>query len=262
MNCKYIAHNIIDFIDNNLDKKTCQKIENHITTCQNCSELQTRFQTLFNAINTNIEEVSDAALKADFEAMLAEEKMKIQILKIPSIAKSKKLWKIPLQVAATLTLMLTCYFYGRNEKNNSHYKEMVFVKKEKSQMQTIATLSLIENESASKRLQAVNYAKALIHPDSDILNVLITKMNNDKHVNVRLAAANALSKFTANNKVRLALIKTLEIEKNANMQIELIQILVDIEDRRAIPIMKKLLKKTDTPAYIKEQINLELKQLI
>jgi HEAT repeat protein len=129
-------------------------------------------------------------------------------------------------------------------------------------MQTIAALSLMENESASKRLQAVSYAKTVAQPNNEILKVLIAKMNNDKHTNVRLAAAIALAKFAENTNVRHALIKTLETEENANMQIELIQILVDIEEKRVIPVMKKLLRNNETPSYIKDQINSELKQII
>ena len=262
MNCKEIKHIIADYPDNNLNQVTKALVEEHIESCLSCTQIYQEFVHLIDTINQVQEELPDNDLELSFNNMLAKEKLTIKTSKSIVFKPKNNVFKSLLQVAATILLMISCYLLGNNKDNVSKAKEIAALKQEKAEMQTIATLSLIENESASKRLQAVSYAKAITKPDNEILKVLITKMNNDKHTNVRLAAANALSKFAENTNVRQALVKALETEENANMQIELIQILVDIEEKRAIPTMKKLLQNTETPTYVKDQINSELKQII
>lgn len=262
MNCKDIEHLITDYQDNNLDHLTKKNIEEHLKSCASCTQMRQEFIHLIDTINQVQEELPDKDLELNFNEILTKEKLALKTSKSIVLKPKSKGLRPTLQVAATILLMLSCYLFGNYKNNASNAKEIAVLKQEKKEIQTIATLSLMENESASKRLKAVSYAKAFVQPDNEILNVLIAKMNNDKHTNVRLAAANALAKFAENDNVRQALIKTLETEENANMQIELIQILVNIEEKRAIPTMRKLLENIETPTYVKDQISSELKQII
>lgn len=261
MNCKEIKHLIVDYQENNLDHTSKVLVEEHLKSCTNCIQIHKEFKHLIDTINQVQEELPDNDLEHNFNEMLAKEKLAFKT-SVKVLRPKNKLFKSILQVAAVLLLMFSSYLFGSYESSTSQINEIVTLKQEKREMQTIATLSLMENESASKRLQAVSYAKAFTKPDHEVLSVLIAKMNYDRHTNVRLAAANALAKFAENTDVRQALIKTLETEENANMQIELIQILVDIEEKRVIPAMEKLLQNKETPGYIKDQINSELKQII
>lgn len=261
MNCKETNQLISDYQQNNLDHISKVLVEEHLKSCARCMKVHQEFEHLIYTINQVQEELPDDELELSFNNMLTKEKLALKNSKKVLKTKNKMLKPI-LQMAATLLLMMSCYFLGSYKNNASKSKEIATLKKEKIEIQTKSMLSLIENESASKRLQAVSYVKEISQPDNEILKVLIAKMNNDKHTNVRLAAANALAKFAQNTNVRKALIKTLETEENANMQIELIHILVDIEEKRVIPVMKKLLKNKETPNYIKDQISLELKQII
>lgn len=262
MNCKEIKHLLTHYQDNSLDQANKILVEEHLKGCLSCTQIHQEFNHLIDTINQVQEELPDKELELNFNEMLAKEKLTLKTSKLMPLKANNRVFKSILKIAAAILLMISSYLYGSYKDNASKIKEIATLQQEKKEMQTIATLSLMENESASKRLQAVSYAKAFAQPDSEILRVLIAKMNNDRHTNVRLAAANALAKFAENINVRQALIKTLETEENANMQIELIQILVDIEEKRVIPTMEKLLQNTETPSYIKDQINLELKQII
>ncbi|WP_299111488.1 zf-HC2 domain-containing protein [uncultured Winogradskyella sp.] len=262
MNCKEIKYLITDYQDNNLDQAIKTLVEEHLNSCLSCKQIHQEFIHLIDTINQVKEDLPDNDLELSFNDMLAKEKLALKTSKSIVLKQKNKVIKSILQAAAVILIMISCYLFGNHKSNTSQINEIATLKQEKTEMQTIATLSLMENESASKRLQAVNYAKNFSQPNNEILRVLIAKMNKDRHTNVRLAAANALAKFAENTNVRQALIKTLETEENPNMQIELIQILVDIEEKRAIPTMKKLLQNRETPSYIKDQINSELKQII
>ena len=84
----------------------------------------------------------------------------------------------------------------------------------------------------------------------------------DKNTNVRLAAAETLSKFSSEEIVRDALIKSLETDKNTSVQIELIEILAKIQEKRAIKPMEKMLNSEETPLYVKQQLQLNLPSLL
>lgn len=263
MNCKQIEERLIDYLDGNLDQKEHQIITAHLTTCNDCQESLEEFQLIFDGIDNDIEELPDESIQLNFVQMLEKEKGKLDESKVVSLNKSSKNnWRTALQIAATVAIVVSAYFYGKQQNNASFSQEMAVLEKEKVQLKQEVTISLIENESASKRLQAVNYAEEFEKPGNEILKALINKMFYDDHINVRLAAAEALTKFSDSEMVRKALIDALEMEQDPGMQIELIQILVSIQEKRAIPSMEKLLQNEETPGYVKDQVTIGLPSLI
>ncbi len=263
MNCNKIEERLIDFIDHNLDQETHQKTEEHLKDCKSCSSALHELQIVFEAMSSDPKELPNKSLQTNFEKALANEKELLANSSVISIGKKTNTsWKTAIQIAATIALVLSGYFFGKFQNNEFFSKEIAVLKKEKTQMKEVMTISLIENESASKRLQAVNYAEEFEKPGNDILKALINKMNYDDHINVRLAAAEALAKFSDSEMVRKALIHAMDLEKDPSMQIELIQILVSIEEKRAVPSMEKLLQEEETPDYVKDQVKIGLPNLI
>ena len=77
-------------------------------------------------------------------------------------------------------------------------------------------------------------------------------MNTDDNSNVRMAAIQALSKFTDESAVLDALVSSLEIQTDPLLQITLINILVDLKEERAVETMKKLLEQEETHETVKK----------
>lgn len=263
MKCSQIEERLIDYLDNNLDQEEHRIIAAHLTTCSSCQESLQELRLVFDGINNDPVELPDGSIQLNFEEMLHKEKETLSNPKIVSLHKNPKhSWKTVLQIAATVALIVSAYFYGKQENNESFSEEMAVLEEEKVQLKQEVTISLIENKSASKRLKAVNYAEEFEKPGNEILKALINKMFYDDHINVRLAAAEALTKFSDSEMVRKALIDALETEQDPGMQIELIQILVSIQEKRAVPSMEKLLRNEETPSYVKDQVTIGLPSLI
>ncbi|MGB0892253.1 MAG: HEAT repeat domain-containing protein, partial [Flavobacteriaceae bacterium] len=123
-------------------------------------------------------------------------------------------------------------------------------------------LAMLENQSASKRILAVSNSEKINQPDTKIIEALIQRLYYDKNTNVRLAAAETLAKFSSQEMVKTALIKSLETEKVASVQIELIQILAKIQEKRALEPMQKLLQKEETPNYVKQELAYNIPSLL
>ncbi|MEZ0609069.1 HEAT repeat domain-containing protein [Fibrella sp. WM1] len=94
--------------------------------------------------------------------------------------------------------------------------------------------------SASDRIHAVNQSSELGQADREITQLLINTLNFDANVNVRLAACQALLRFEGEEGVREALIQSLRIQKDPNVQLTLIEALVAIKEKRATPEMQWL----------------------
>ena len=59
-------------------------------------------------------------------------------------------------------------------------------------MRQMVALSLMQEQSASERLRGVSWAMPRAVDDTEVLSALLTTVNQDPNVNVRLAAVDAL----------------------------------------------------------------------
>ena len=104
-------------------------------------------------------------------------------------------WKQAFQVAASIIFMFGGYFLEVILLNNQQIKRFQHYNKKQLELRQDMMLAMIENQSPSKRIQAVNFTESFAKPDTKILEALIGRMQYDGNVNVRLAAAEALSEF-------------------------------------------------------------------
>src|SRR5690606_37480950 len=130
------------------------------------------------------------------------------------------------------------------------------------ELKTEMTLAMLDNRSASKRIQAVSYSEEINMPDNKILVAIIGRLHKDDNVNVRLAAAEALSRFQKNLLVKDAFIEALETEENPDVQIAVIQFLTYVKEKRSVAPMKKLLNQPEVPGYVKLQVNKGIAQIL
>ncbi len=257
MTCTEIENRLIDYINQELDAKTSDAITHHLDTCFSCQKDLEELKKIYHDIEQVPIVIPDNSLRENFESMLQQE---ISLEKKKDIKSFN--WKTVFQIAATIVLMLSSFFYGKLQSQKEHDYELASINAEKQEYKQQMTISLMDHNSASKRLLAVNYVEDIEHPNTAILEALITKMHYDNHINVRLAAAEALSRFSKNEKVRKALIHALERESEPDMQIELIQILVNIQEKRAVPSLERLLHDQKTLDYVKDQAKIGLPKLI
>ena len=258
MNCTNIENKLVDFIDGTLSKEEANDIQNHIESCASCKNAFEETSTLFTAFTNEPIAQPSKNLKTSFEEMLAKEKQaqtKVITLQTPK----KNNYKSLLQIAASVAILFTGYVFGGYQESKSSQQELAIHQKQHKENMLLA---MIDNSSPSKRIKAVNYTEELTTPDTKILEALIDRMHNDSNSNVRLSAAEALSKFTNSELVRTSLIKTLTTEQNPSIQVEVIQILVEIQEKRALDPMKKILEQPEAPNYLKTQVNIGIAKLV
>ena len=108
--------------------------------------------------------------------------------------------------------------------NNSYASnEIKQLRSEVSDLKKTAMFTMLKGGSSSERIQAVSYVDDLDKADDNVIDVLVQTLNNDKNVNVRMAAAYALSKFAGQKSVSDSLVKSLSKQSDPILQVTLNQ---------------------------------------
>lgn len=126
--------------------------------------------------------------------------------------------------------------------------------------QTVA-LSLMDKQSASSRLQGISWSSQVDRPDQELLTALMTTLNRDQNINVRLASLDALEKFTGDPVVRKALEQSIPLQQSPLVQIALIDALVHIRDSGAAKQLKELSGDTAVDAAVRQRAQWGLQKL-
>jgi hypothetical protein len=129
-------------------------------------------------------------------------------------------------------------------------------------MKNVLHFDQVQQTSASERIRAVNQATELSQADQEITQLLINTMNFDDNVNVRLAACEALYRFKNEPGVREAFIQSLKIQTDPNVQLVLIDILVDIKEKRAVDEMQRLIQDKNTMKVVRHKAEQGIGDLI
>jgi hypothetical protein len=255
-NCKKIELLLIDFVDKTLNPEETLFVKTHLESCKSCSEEVDRLVILFEEMNKIPKEIPDQLLRQNFETMLKNEKQKVVSAGLAMAKPELRIrWFYSTfgQIAAGFALLITGMVLGLLiSSNHPGLSQTEDLKKEITEMKDMLILTKLDQPSASQRIMAANYLEEMTAPDKKILEALINTMNTDNNSNVRMAAVNALSKFKEQQLVKDALVETLSIQTDPIIQISLINILVEIQDKRAVDKMKELLEKNSTNESVKK----------
>lgn len=129
-------------------------------------------------------------------------------------------------------------------------------------VRTELVISLVDQPSASKRLQALSEASKLSEATDQVINALFKMLNSDPNVNVRLAAVSALSNYVENPKVREGLVLSITMQDSPMVQIALADLMVTLKEQKSINSMETLLQKPDINQAVKQKLEESINQII
>jgi hypothetical protein len=165
-------------------------------------------------------------------------------LRLPRVL---KYWR----VAASITLLLTSLWAGnhyRERRATQQDPEIATLRRELQEMKTV----LAANSSASDRIRVVSQDFSAVQ-DEEVIDMLIKTLYQDPNINVRLAACEGLYQFKDKPRVRLAFIQALEKQTDPMVQITLIDILVSLQEKKALEPLKQLTEKENLLPAVKQK---------
>ncbi|WP_031495005.1 HEAT repeat domain-containing protein [Bryobacter aggregatus] len=193
--------------------------------------------------------------RRDFDAMMTRETGRVAVQSIP-------FWKQPMIAwAAAAAFAIGGFFSGTYFGGQKPKSELGELREEMRGMRSMVAMSLLQQQSAVDRLRGVNYSVRLDNPDDEVVTALIQTLRGDSSVDVRLAAADALRKYSGRPKVRSAIVDSLTMQDSPLMQLALIDALVDFRERRAEPQLERLASEGGIDPTVKQRIEKALKEL-
>lgn len=270
MKCNDATELFPDYLAGTLDDATRDEMQAHFTSCNACLHEAESLSAIWQKLGNLPEEDPGAALRARFYTTLASYQQEMNRSKgTPRLRETFNEWLehlFPRQPAFQFALALILAGFGfflgqRFHADDGGKQEISQLRNEIQGMRQLVTLSLLQQQSPSERLRGVSWSSQVGQPDSEILDALLQTLNYDPNVNVRLAAVDALSKFSNNEIVRQGLVQSLLQQRSPLIQIALIDLMVEHQERQAVEPLKQLQQGKLINQAVRQRIEWGIQQL-
>ncbi|WP_210516771.1 HEAT repeat domain-containing protein [Hymenobacter terricola] len=263
------------YVEHSLPAAEAERVAAHLPTCPGCQLQVTQLRALSDDLDAALPEVPRTALRANFIAMLEQQKAQLKpeatfaAPPAPPEAKVVSMWPTALannwlRIAASIVLIAAGVLLGRNLHWGAQPPADLAANTRPAHAELAQALTGSNGNtvSASDRIQLVTNSSRQNEPGDPTVQVLINTLNFDPNPNVRLAACEALYRLRDDSRVREALVHSLPIQTDPNVQITLIDMLVSMRVRRAVPQLERLAKRPDALPVVRAQAEAGIGKLI
>jgi len=271
MNCEEIGELLPDCLQGRLSPDRAGVVEKHLAECAACGEEA----ALWKKLALLPEEQPSPALESRFKAMLesyqegrwektslAAEKIKTPVPMLWGLGNWRQL---PAAGIVWACLFLVCGFLiGRQSDRGDSTevkKQLADLQGELAATRQTVALSMLQQQSASQRLEGVSWSTRLPEPDPKVMGALMHTVRFDNSVDVRLAALDALGRYADRPEVRRELVDVLQTTQSPMVQVALIDLLVDLHDKSAVPQFKKFQQDPHVNPTVKKRVDWGIQQL-
>ena len=273
MNCESTKAQLADYLTGQLPEAEHLALEPHLAGCPACSEELEAVQRVWRTLGQATTPEPSPNLRPEFYAMLAGFK---DTLGTESTYSPKGLWRwlralqLPqpaLRLAYSVALLAAGVAGGYWLNNQpkalpTGQQQLAALTAQVGETRQLMLLALIDNPSATERLRAVSYTKELNGAaDTKVTEALLSTLNHDDNVNVRLATLEALAPLAADPNVRLGLVHTLTKQESPLVQSALADVMVQLQERRSVPRLRALLKQANLDNTVKSKIEESIQTL-
>ncbi|MDB5236283.1 MAG: repeat protein, partial [Hymenobacter sp.] len=219
MNCEQTKDQLVDYLSSQLSEAEQAALTAHLAECGECREELQAVQGVWLTLGQVRAPEPGPSVRPEFYAMLASFKEEVKATPDYSL---KGLWQWWLNLDVPRPILRAAYslcllgvgligglWLNRKPQAGGEQQQITALATQVSQMRQVMLLSLIQNPSATERLRAVSYTKDLGDPNAKVVSALLSTLDNDPNVNVRLATLEALAPLAEDPQVRLGLVRSL-----------------------------------------------------
>jgi len=267
MKCEEIAELLPDYLQEGLAAEQKKIVEGHLESCVECSEVA----GLWKKLALIPDEQPSAAGRERFEVMLqayltgrGEEGGTRRVPERGASAWSVFQWlRSPVgAVAWSIALVALGTYLGLqlgSAKSNS--QDLAAMHTELTNMRQMVALSMLQQQSASQRLEGVTWTRREGQLDPQVLSALVHTLRYDQSVDVRLAALDALSRHAGQPQVKKTVVDALQEQQSPLVQVALIDQLVEWRDAEAAPRLEKLRQTPNLNPTVRQRADWAISKL-
>jgi len=235
MKCEEIGELLPDYLQGSLKAEQDVLVERHIAECADCREEV----AIWKKLSLLPVEQPSAGSRERFEAMLRAYQTGRNDRGATGVGRENRgsVWswlRSPVgAVAWSAALLIVGVFAGNyfgNKTTHTNQDEIKAMHTELTNMKQMVVLSMLQQQSASERLQAVSYSRREDQLDPQVMSALVHTLRYDGSVDVRLAALDALSRHGAQPQVHKGVVDALQEQQSPLVQVALIDLMVEWRD--------------------------------
>jgi hypothetical protein len=213
----------------------------------------------WEALGTLPKEQPSAAMRARFYQKLHA----LTKTAAPSAPSWFSKWRLrPIQqFGLGLVLFTMGIFVGHAVDSSRVSQQLSQLHEEVRNMRQTVALSLLDRQSANARLEGVSWGTRVERPDREVSTALLTALNHDANVNVRLSSVDALTGLANDPAIRGALLDSIPTQESPLVQIALIDALVQIHDTAASGELTRIAHDAQYNANVRQRAEWALQKL-
>jgi len=255
MTCEDMEMRMTEYWNGTLSVTEEAACKGHLAACEACRAETERLGSLWRDLGQLPLPEPSPAVRERFHAMFAAQRYENARPGRPAF---QWVW----QAAAAVVLVLGGSAAGYSLRSNRMATaEVAQLREEVGGMRQLVALSLLQEQSASERLSGVSWAYRVEPSDTQVLSALLTAVNHDPNVNVRLAAVDALRPFAASQSTRDSVMRALPAQTDPIVQVALIDLLVDLKEKEAAPALERVAMDGSTDVGVRQRAQWALERL-
>lgn len=259
MNCEELKRNFVEYWRGSLSPAELESFEAHLGSCEQCRAEAEGLKHIWSTLGEMPEAEPGLGARTRFYATLRD-------LERREVERGRRFWWLrhPAFQAAAAVALLVIGLAGGLLIGNMPARDsgqVAQLRTEVNNMKQLVTLSLLQQQNASDRLRGVNWSYRVEQSDTEVLSALLTTVNHDPNVNVRLAAVDALRNFADSPVGRHGLVQALNKQTSPMVQIAILDQLVEMHEKSAKPAINTLMGADGVNPEVKQHSTWALRQL-
>jgi anti-sigma factor RsiW len=267
MNCEQIAALLPDYLQGHLPAEQNSSVQLHVEQCAECRD----DVAVWNKLALLPAEEPSLASRERFDALLQAYRSGRDDRAIPGSDAQRRAsfwdafrwlrspaWAVAWSMALVI---LGVYVGSRIGASDTHPQDLAAMHAELTNMRQLVALSMLQQQSASGRLEGVTWTRREEQLNPQVLSALMHTLRFDPSVDVRLAALDALSRHAAQPQVRSNVADALQEQQSPLVQVALIDQLVEWRDRQAAPHLQKLRQDPNLNPAVRQRADWAIRQL-
>jgi anti-sigma-K factor RskA len=260
MKCEQISELLPDYLQGNLSPEQHHRVEEHLEHCAECSEEV----VIWKKLSLLPVEQPSPASRVRFEAMLQayQAGRSNQFTHNSERGKNSSAWNLfhwlrsPLGAMAwSAALLAIGIFTGlRLAGPKPPSPDIAEIQKELASTKQLVVLSMLQQQSASARLEGVTWSTRDQQLNPQVLSALLHTLRYDASVDVRLAALDALSRHARQPQVHKGILDSLQQEQSPLVQVALIDLLLEWRDRDAAQRLQQLEQSPNLNPTVRQRV--------
>jgi anti-sigma factor RsiW len=270
MNCTHVQERLTELLDPRTATDTTEAVRTHLASCPDCQREYSELQRTLVSLDTLPAATPSPRLRANFYAMLAEEKLTTTRAPAPVQRHNRvRLWSWILSPIAACGLLALAFVAGQRSvpaslpatTDDATQQQIAALQAKVDSMGQLVSYSILRQQPAGERLKGVLATQELKSPNDQVLTQLISALALDPSTNVRLTALESLYAHSDKDVVRAGVLTSLEREQNPLVQVAMIDFLVAARDRDAVSTFEQLSKQDNVDRSVRDAARRAIAQL-